>query len=373
MTSRERLLAAMKCQPVDRVPIYIRGLFVYNEKRIKEKDGSFLPLIEAVKEDADYYQWWPYATSWEMFFIASGVRVKEEEICLSDKPKKWIYRTSISTPKGELVQEYTRPEGQPGYVTKHLIQNEEDAEKVKAIPYQPLRPDVSIFFDYEKRVGDKGFIMTGIDDAIERVSTLLGSELLAIWSIEKRKIILELLDIFTERIKGLADYFITQGVGPVFDAVGPEQALPPLQSPEDFEDFVFNYDRKIIRLVQEKGGIFHLHSHGKLKAVLKKFAEMGMNCLHPLESPPMGDVTLTEGRAILGDKVCIEGNIQIGDIFTEEPALFRKRVKETVEEGKKIENFILCPTASPYLPVLNETALSNYISMVKIGHQLGTY
>ncbi len=373
MTSRERLLAAMRCQPVDRVPIYIRGLFVYNEERIKEKDDSFKPLIEAVKEYADYYEWWPYATYWERFFVTHGIKSKEEEICLSDKPKKWIYRTTIFTPKGELVREYTRVENQPGYITKHLIQNEEDVEKVKSIPYQPLKPDVSTFFDYEKRIGDKGFVMTGISDAIQRVSELLGSELLCIWSIEKRKIILELLDIFTERIKELVNYFFSQGVGPVFDAIGPEQVLPPLHSPKDFEDFVVHYDKKIIKLVQEKGGIFHLHSHGKLKAVLEKFAEMGPNCLHPLEAPPMGDVTLTEGRKVLGNNVCIEGNIQIGDIFTEEPALFRKRVKRTIEEGKKIGNFILCPTASPYLPVLTETALSNYLSMLEIGHKLGKY
>ena len=53
----------------------------------------------------------------------------------------------------------------------------------------------------------------------------------------------------------------------------------------------------------------------------EKIVEMGTDCLHPMEAPAWGDMPLAEAKRRIGCDICIEGNIQMGDVYTctEEP------------------------------------------------------
>ena len=69
-------------------------------------------------------------------------------------------------------------------------------------------------------------------------------------------------------------------------------------------------------LIRSHGCFVYVHCHGALDAVLERFADMGVNVLHPIEAPPLGDITLAEAKRRIGDRVCLERNIQIGDVMT---------------------------------------------------------
>ena len=49
MTSRQRQIAAFKCQEPDRVPISVRGVDPVSNAQIR-KHQSYRPLVEAVRE-----------------------------------------------------------------------------------------------------------------------------------------------------------------------------------------------------------------------------------------------------------------------------------------------------------------------------------
>ena len=53
MTHRERLLAAMRREHPDRVPIHVRGVWTWDEGWVASRDASYTPLIAAVKEHCD--------------------------------------------------------------------------------------------------------------------------------------------------------------------------------------------------------------------------------------------------------------------------------------------------------------------------------
>ena len=57
--------------------------------------------------------------------------------------------------------------------------------------------------------------------------------------------------------------------------------------PADFQEFVVTYDRRLTDIIHDANGLVWCHSHGSINKVLEGFAEAGVDCLQPLEPPPM--------------------------------------------------------------------------------------
>ena len=99
---------------------------------------------------------------------------------------------------------------------------------------------------------------------------------------------------------------------------------------------------------------------------------MDIDATDPLEPPPDGDVTLTEARKILGQKITLFGNIEerlfeIGDKNDVE-----KAVQKAIEEGAANGPFVLCPTAMPLNTPLDKKIQANIIHYIDCGLKYGT-
>ena len=155
------------------------------------------------------------------------------------------------------------------------------------------------------------------------------------------------------------------GAGPFFAIEGEEYITPPLHGRQDFFDFNVQYDKPIIDAIHNAKGRIHIHCHGRLSQVLSGFLDIGTDVLHPIEAPPMGDVTASQARAILKDKVCIEGNIQIGSMYDNTPEQIREETEALIRDafigGKGL---IVSPTASPFIPGGGDKCFEQYRAMV---------
>jgi len=100
---------------------------------------------------------------------------------------------------------------------------------------------------------------------------------------------------------------------------------------------------------------------------------MGTDMLHPVEAPPMGDTPLLEAKRRIGDRVTLEGNVQMADVMEEEPRAFRRRLQQVVAEGRPGGRFCLCPTASPYAVELSQRTLQNYLTLIDVVLKDGRY
>jgi uroporphyrinogen-III decarboxylase len=100
---------------------------------------------------------------------------------------------------------------------------------------------------------------------------------------------------------------------------------------------------------------------------------MDNNCQHPIEAPPMGNVTLAEAKRRMGRKICLEGNIQIGDLYSCPEEEIERATVEAIRAAGEGGGFILAPTASPYSPTLPEVACRNYLTMIRTGMEYGEY
>lgn len=361
MTSRERLLAAMQLEEVDRVPIHMRGVHVWNAEWVDSRHESYQPVIEAVAENCDLCAFW--GPGGGPLFTASPELRFETEVVPGDD---WDERiTTMHTPRGTLVSRHlTSNRGLPGMQREFFVKTIEDVEKALSVPYEPLQPDVSRFSELTETMGERGIVLCTIPNPLTPVHGLVGSELLAIWSLEEREIIGGLVGMFAERIGELVKYLLRQAVGPVFGSLGQEFAIPPLMSPQDFTDFCTIPEAPIAEMIHTAGCLLHIHCHGALDAVLEEFITIGADCLHPIEGPPMGDVTLAEATERVGHRICLEGNIQIGDIYAAPTEVIVAQTRAAIRDAGPT-GFILCPTASPHTEILPDQAVRNYTAMIQ--------
>ena len=59
-------------------------------------------------------------------------------------------------------------------------------------------------------------------------------------------------------------------------------------------------DSKGLNVIHDAGRLAWVHCHGKMNPVLDRFIEMGVDCLNPVEPPPMGDILLSDAKRRAG-------------------------------------------------------------------------
>jgi len=370
MTSRERLLTAYRRGRPDRVPINVRGVHVGDPGWVRARHPSYRPLIDLVAAECDLLGGYGADKGW---LLTASDAVTFERSARQDGD--WIYHETVAhTPKGPLsyvVRASTRE--YCSLTHKFWLRDETEVERFLSVPYVPPRPDLSTFSAVEAAMGQRGLVAVGTSDPIGFVHELLGSTAIAFWSIERPATIDMLVDLFTQRIVDWVDHVSAGGVRSVFAFGGAEYCSPPLVAPPFFRRWVTEPMKRITARIHAAGGLVHVHCHGPISAVLEQFAEMGADVLHPIEAPTMGDVTLAEAKRRIGRDVCLEGNIQIGDLYGGTEAEVRDAVKRAIDEGAHDGGFVLCPTASPFTAVLPDRVVRNYLAMIETGLEYGRY
>ena len=197
-------------------------------------------------------------------------------------------------------------------------------------------------------------------------AALFGSEAFAIMSITDRDILHTLCQRHMQILIAVLKHLLAAGAGPYFSLAGQEHICPPLHGPEDFDDFNVRYDKPIIDLIHDAGGRVHVHCHGSIKKVFGGFLVMGTDVLHPLEAPPMGDITPAEAKQMARGRLTLEGNIQIADMYESTPADIAGQTEVLIAAAFDDQRgLIVCPSASPYIRGLGEQCFGQYQAMVE--------
>jgi len=377
MTSRQRLLALLRGEPTDRIGLHVMGVRPYTPWWVAKHNATYRPLIEVVREKTDIIDGIGFDVGF--YYTAAPLQIDRTTEPLPGQPDIERHITVIHAPHGPLTAvEYVHRQVQIPMPHEHFLKTLDDVENFFAIPYVPLRPDIAPFIARDRILGERGLMLIGLgSDPIGDVHDLVGSELLALWSVEHRDVLHRLLAEFLRRKLDVIHHFNASGLHrqmPVlFGHSGAEIVVPPLHGPADFREFCAAYDRPLHAAIHEAGGYIRVHCHGSLRAILEDFVAAGVDMLQPIECPPEGDTPLAEAKRRIGDKLVIEGNIQFTRLCNNSPEDFRHLVSQTVADGKPGGRFILCPTASPYHVDLPENVLRNYLIMIETALSEGSY
>ncbi|HEY65526.1 MAG TPA: hypothetical protein G4O02_13250 [Caldilineae bacterium] len=370
LTSRDRLLLALQRKEPDRVPIWM--LFprerlpyyadVYNEP-------SYAPVIPYVLKYTDFFDRRGFPRP--PFLTAAAVERQE----IIEDGEYTITRRIIDTPLGPLVAQVRRH--RDGHIAPGdsfaFFREIEDLEKALSIPYEPFSPPLDEFRDAAARLGDAGLMMADLGTAISILYHATDTQQFAIWTLTEMDALEHFVRVMHQRLEVMVHELLEQGVGPVWFLVGSEFVIPPLVSPAVFDRLVAPFDGRLIEMIHDHGGYAIVHHHGPIDELLEGIADMGADGIQPIEAPPQGNCTMAEAKRRVGDRVCLIGSIQYGDIQLGTPEEIEAQVRQTILDAGQGGGLILAPTAGPYEPQITPRTAANYIRFIEAGLRWGRY
>jgi len=393
MTSQERILKTIKGEKTDRVPIYapsITGMvinpagipIVHNVAYLLRdgvpdtdgwiiQDSNYLEIVKLAEEKCEKVWTYEFPAFDRRFLLTPREFIKVAQI--KENNGSLLITYQLQTPNGGL--EYIC-EKQKNVSTvwdrKPLIEDKKDVEKIFSVPYEFESPDVEDFSKYKNRIEQEGGLMYAfISTPLVCVSQLFPFEKFLVWCATEKSTILRLIETAFERIYNQLEYLLQHGVDPIFHFGGSEQATPPMMSPKLYDEFVVKYDSKLFDLVHRYGGYVAVHCHGRVRSILDKLVNMGVDLLDPVEAPPSGDIKIGEAKRKVKGKLTLVGNIQFGDMEILTPGMIDEKIREAICSGGK-EKFILATTAGP-LSQVSSRLRKNYIQFIEAGIKYGRF
>jgi hypothetical protein len=372
MTSRDRILCALGGGKPDRVPLTIsRNLL--DDNTWFARDPSYREMLSIARSKTDIlYKKEDYGT---MSYRYDCPRFDPEiPVQISSKPMG-VTEIIMDTPRGKLKRV---KKSVPGTTLRPNVENfikeKEDVTKLLSIPYRPALDDEG-FKEEERNLGERGVVLLAMWDPVGAVCDLCEPTQFAIWSMDEKAMIRDMIDLMYERIeyelRSALETARKSRLMSVFYFAGPEYVIPPLQPPKFFEDFVTPYDSKLFELVHSFGYMGVIHCHGKIDTFLERFIDMGADAVHPAEPPPSGDVVLRDIRSRLGNNICIIGNIEYDDLSNCCEEEIDKKIRDVITFGGAEGAFILSPCCGLFETPIPVKTATNYIRFIEAGFKYG--
>lgn len=395
MNSKERIIATIKGEKTDRVPIFIpntAGLYVSGtsasghlrlDKSIyptalppgfssewKERDANYLAIIKMAKEKCDMVWSYHFPVLDRKFMYVPERFMKVAKMQLEDN---WlIIRYEVHTPKGTLqFTEKIQKNVSSIWVIDPLIKEKSDVDKLLSIPFTFQEPDLKDFFQKRETLGENGVMIARVDTAVICVARLFSYEQFLTWCLTEKVLIRELMEVAFERIYNYLEFLLKNGVGPVFRFGAPEIVTPPKTSPQLYQDLVVKWEKPLYDAVHSHGNYVAAHYHGPLNVIFDEIMNMGADLTDPVEPLPYGDIGIDEAKRRAKGKIVLVGNIPYQDMQFSSPEAIDKKVKEAICSEPQ-EKFILTATDAP-CTFVSDRLRDNYFQLIESGIKYGTF
>lgn len=292
MNSKERVIAALKREPIDRTPL---DCWLYHK--------DFLDLLAPVY----------------------GSREK-----FMDEYNIDIFTGFMTFPSVGL-------EGAGNYQGQLGIHDLADVNLVKAtdpqwINYNNWADDFAgaNIIDAVAQQGDKRFIYAHLWGIVEGTSMIIGIENCWMQLAENPKLIAAWFDRYADWLCDYVDVLVAEGVDGITlsDDWGSNGTM--LFSPRMWRRLIKPYTKRVVQHARAKGLFVNLHSDGYIMQIMDDIVEMGYTSLHPVqESAGMVPETI---KRDYGDKITVYGSLDVIDgIRTNEGADLEAYIKNRFE------------------------------------------
>ncbi len=373
MNRRERLMATLRGEPVDRPAVSFYELNGLDQKPDDPdpfnifSDPSWAPLLELTRERTD------------RIVMRGGVfcdapvdplaSLTETETTVSDGSR--YTETRLRAGRRVLTSRSRRDaDVNTVWTEEHFLKDLDDLKATLDLPAPVFggRVDPSGVLATEGRLADAGIVMLDTPDPLCMAASLFDMADYTVIAMTEQALFHRLLQRFAVVIQSRVEALSEALPGRLWRIYGPEYASEPYLPPALFREYVCRYDRALVDAIHRHGGYARIHSHGRLQGILDDIAAMGVDGLDPIEPPPQGDMQLAAVRQRCGQQMVLFGNLEISDIETMPTHQFRDRVKRALDEGTAGEGrgFVLMPSACPYGRKIQALTLRNYETIIEI-------
>ncbi len=231
-------------------------------------------------------------------------------------------------------------------------------------PYAPDRNDYwpAYFFRTIElvlaEVGDAVSVHSEIFSPFTQLMELFGYQQALMYLLDAPDRVHAILQAYTE---GAADLGVQQARRGV-DAVLISSAFAGggFISPSQYDQFVLPYEREVVRRIRQQDVPVYTHTCGRIGDRLELMAATGIDGIDTLDPPPLGDVELDEAKRQIGDQVFFKGNIDaVNTLLKGTPEEVRRDALWRLEVGSPGGGYILSSACSvaPGVPPENLAVL----------------
>ena len=316
MTSRQRLLAALRGQEVDRLPWSPFLAYWWDFQPKEVQDRGQIAFLREIGADALLRGFITAFTCSDVQGISQyasfiepipGVEFRREE-------KGDLWWNEFSTPVGRLTSTAQRsPDGNTRFMVEHPVKRREDYKILRYIVERMvIRPDYAAVQEEIDQVGEGGlsvplvspFLKTPFQALVEHY---VGTEQLVYDLADYPEEIEETLAVMSEKaleavrisVDSPAQAFITW-----------EDSSTTNVSPALFARYIAPELNRWGEVIHAAGKLFLHHACGHVRALLPIMAKELVDAIELLSPPPTGNVEIWEARRVLGPEMGLIGGIE---------------------------------------------------------------
>ena len=349
MTSKERLLAAIRHEETDRVPISPRmniwagdkyGGFDWRQQLKIAEDYGTDPLIW-IDYDIPEYIMHPFSGTYRELI---GVSV---EINIKNLGEASEVSRRFETPAGTLTDCVFLPHPHSSYGSspspvnrEPLVKNIADVERL-AFLLAPPEGHIMNIREMAEEIGSRGLLEIHPISGPSMVLNILGQTEAMLIYYDDPELFRAMITLFGDYGRRQTKALLEQGAELIF-ASWHNLGISSGWSPEFFREVAKPLVAKEAELVHSYGAVYSYFDNGRLRAILPDIAEAGADLVSSLCPAPMGDIDLAEAKAAFGDRLCLHGNVDaINVVQRGSPEDVREAVRKNIEAGAPGSGYIL--------------------------------
>lgn len=285
MTPRERVLAVLRGEPVDKVPFTIYENFIPQcevERRLRNEG-----LCIVQRQIPAYIIETPNCITETYSYIEQG------------RPR---LRTTIRTPLGEIstIQE---PAGFTSWTLQRFFKGPGDYKVLMfMVEDEQFRPNYEAFAEAEKWMGDDVILRAGVGTCpLHKIMIhWMGVETFAIEWMENRDEILKLEMAMRTKLR---EVYRILAEAPITHANFGGNETPEVMGPPRYQEFCLPLFNECAEIFHQKGKLLGTHNDGNNKPWAKALAASGLDYLEAFTPAPGTDMSLSEALEAWPDKV----------------------------------------------------------------------
>ena len=357
MTPRENLLRVFRHEVPEWIPI-VGHVDPYNQPNRRGMDPALAEKLGQVQWcDENTITFSRYLGLDVMDYLGPPLRSIRKNVAVESSQDGPDTVTTWHTPKGDLreVRRLTRADG-TSYLVEHLVKGPADLPALAAIfedERLELDPDgVEHVRKRSRLIGDDGMLMLFMPATplgmMYRVYTRVET-LAYLWA----DCPAALHDLFAVMEANYRQQYRLAAQTAADALVTMDDTSTSVISPRMFEEFSLGYTQRLAHITHEAGKLYFHHSCGLIRDLLEIYRRTPMDGVHAFTIPPIGNVTVAEGRRRLripdshGNRITImAGLTQLFGSLDDWPAVSRS-VREMFEAVRPGDHFIASLAADP--------------------------
>lgn len=299
MTPRERWLAAVRLEPVDRLPFW------------PKLNASYPIAQEAPFRDMPLDDIHDQIGSDKHTGIGGCVREVHSRTSSETVRDNGAMTTTFTTPHGQtrLVRKWDEP-SQSWHPVGHPVNSADDIDLMTE-----FYSDITVELDEDglerakaqkAEIGEDAVTTNGIGKSalmhwVEWIAGVVNAHYLLNDHPDKTQ---ALFDAYHRYMRTKAEVILDNSPADLIYLV--ENTSTTLISPEQYREFCYPHISEFAQMAKDRGRLLALHMCGKLKALLPDLARVGASAFEAFTSPTLGDTTLLDGRTACPG-VCLIG------------------------------------------------------------------